>query len=506
MRRLSIALAALIVWAGVSAGSALAQTAKVTFVLLSDIYQMSEVVQPDGKARGGMARAAAIVRAERAKGGTVIVAHAGDMLSPSLMSGIDRGAHMMALTNMIAPDILVPGNHEFDFGKAVFFERMREAKFPLYAANLRDPAGKRLPGFKDRTIVDVGGVRIGLTGTTLEVTPRVSASEDLRFLPVIPTLNAQADALRKEGADLVVAVVHSTRGEDYAINATGAADIILSGHDHDLLVAYDERTAILESTSDARHVVVMDVAIETKEKDGKRTTIWSPQIRIVDSAIVTPDPEVAARVAEYEKVLVREMDQPLGTSAVELDSRNTTVRAKEAAIGNLFTDALRAYAGAEIALMNGGSFRGAKVYPAGKALTKRDILAEFPFNNRVVTVRLSGRDLKRALENGLSAMPNPAGRFLHVAGISVEAELSKPVGQRVTSIKIGGEPIDEARLYLVATNDFLARGGDGYDMIRDAEHLLKADDSPLIANAVIDYIKKAGTVSPVVGGRIVVRP
>jgi 5'-nucleotidase/UDP-sugar diphosphatase len=506
MRRLGIAGAALLLWSAALATLASAQTAKVTFVVLSDIYEMGEAIQPDGKARGGMARVAAIVKSERAKGGAVIVAHAGDMLSPSLMSGIDRGAHMMALTNMIAPDILVPGNHEFDFGKAVFLERMGEARFPLFAANLRMPDGKPVPGFKDRSIMTVNGVRIGLTGTTLETTPRVSASEDLRFLPVIPTIKSEAEALRKEGADLVVAVVHSARGEDYAINATGAADIILSGHDHDLFVNYDERSAVVESPSDARHVVVVDVAIDVKQKEGKRTVVWSPLFRIIDSASVKPDAKVAAKVKGYQAVLAQQLDQPIGTTAIELDSRNTTVRAKEAALGNLFADALRAFAGAEVALMNGGSFRGGKVYPAGSKLTKRDILAEFPFNNRVVTARLSGRDLKRALENGLSAMPNPAGRFLQVSGISFEAQLSRPAGQRVTSLTIAGEPVDDARLYLVATNDFLARGGDGYDMIRDAEHLLKADDSPLIANAVIDYIRKAGSVSPSIGGRIVVKP
>ena len=85
----------------------------------------------------------------------MIFAHGGDTLSPSLMSGIDRGAHIITLTNMIQPDIFVPGNHEFDFGKATFLQRMAEAKFPLYAANLRGPDGQPLPGFKDRAIVDV---------------------------------------------------------------------------------------------------------------------------------------------------------------------------------------------------------------------------------------------------------------------------------------------------------------------------------------------------------------
>ena len=95
---------------------------------------------PDGKRRGGFARLAAVVKAERAKGGHVIFAHAGDTLSPSLMSGIDHGAHIMTLTNMVTPDIFVPGNHEFDFGKAIFLQRMAEAQVP---ALRRQPARRR---------------------------------------------------------------------------------------------------------------------------------------------------------------------------------------------------------------------------------------------------------------------------------------------------------------------------------------------------------------------------
>src|SRR6476469_5709619 len=119
------------------AGAAPDATARITFVLVNDIYLMADQMMPDGERRGGFARLAAVVKAERAKGANVIVAHAGDTLSPSLMSGLGRGERILTLTNLIAPDIFVPGNHEFDFGKATFLQRMAEAKFPLYAANLR---------------------------------------------------------------------------------------------------------------------------------------------------------------------------------------------------------------------------------------------------------------------------------------------------------------------------------------------------------------------------------
>src|SRR5436190_1845470 len=269
-------------------------TATVTFVLFNDFYLMGDQPFPDGKSRGGFARLAAIVKSERAKaaseGRHVIVAHGGDTLSPSVMSGLDRGAHIVALTNMIAPDIFVPGNHEFDFGKAVFLERMAEATFPLYGANLRDAAGAPIPDFKDRALLDLGGVRIGLTGLAYEQSPRMSSPEDLRFGSTIDTTRAQAAALREAGADFVCAVLHCNRGDALKLQYDRAADLLLTGHTHDLLVSYDDACALVESGFDAHRVTCVDVTISVREDAGKRVTTWHPNFRVIDSASVTPDP------------------------------------------------------------------------------------------------------------------------------------------------------------------------------------------------------------------------
>ena len=346
----------------------------------------------------------------------MIFAHGGDTLSPSLMSGIDGGAHIIALTNMVPPDIFAPGNHEFDFGKAVFFKRMAEAKFPVYAANLRGADGKPLANIKDRSIVDAGGVRIGLTGAAYDQTPKVSSSEDLKFLPTVTAMKEQGAALRQEGADFVVAVMHADRSQAVELSATNAADLILTGHNHDLFVQYDGRVAMAESSYDGHYVTIIDVAIDVAMVEGRRTVKWWPQFRIVDTATVTPDSEVAAAVAKLEAELSREMDQPLAKLAVELDSRNIAVRTGEAAIGNLIADAMRAKSGADAAVTNGGGIRGGRVYPAGSTITRRDVLAELPFGNRVVTIEIRGRDLRSALENGFSRLADAAGRFPQVSG------------------------------------------------------------------------------------------
>jgi 2',3'-cyclic-nucleotide 2'-phosphodiesterase (5'-nucleotidase family) len=253
-----------------------AETARITFILVNDIYLMNEEEGPDGKKRGGFPRLAAVAKAEREKaeksGGRVIFVHAGDTLSPSLMSGIDRGYHIIQLLNMIPPDVFVPGNHEFDFGKDVFLQRMKEAQFPLFAANMRNGDGSMLPGFKDRTIIDVEGVRIGLTGQALTATPQVSNSGDVRFSPLVASVREQTKALRSEGADFTVAIVHAPRSDDLQLFYDRAADLILTGHDHDLFLDYDGRTAIVESSHDAHYVTMIDLTIRVGMSEGRRVT------------------------------------------------------------------------------------------------------------------------------------------------------------------------------------------------------------------------------------------
>ena len=134
------------------------------------------------KTRGGFARLAAVVKAERAKGGHVIYVHAGDTISPSLMSGFDKGEHIIDLLNMAPPDYFVPGNHEFDFGEEIFAKRMSEAKFPILAANLRSAQGKKLPGIEDNKLIEIEGIKIAIIGLTADDSPVKSVPGSLKFL------------------------------------------------------------------------------------------------------------------------------------------------------------------------------------------------------------------------------------------------------------------------------------------------------------------------------------
>jgi 5'-nucleotidase/UDP-sugar diphosphatase len=387
----------------------------------------------------------------------------------------------------------------------VFLERMAEAKFPLFGANLRRADGSPVPGHQDRSIREFDGVKIGITGIAYENSARLSSPEDLKFLPAIRTTGEQAGKLRQEGADFVCAVLHCDRGDAFLLQFSRTAELVLTGHTHDLFINYDDETAIVESSFDAHFVTAIDVEIAVTEENGRRTTRWSPRFRVIDSADVTPDPEMAAAVAAFEEDFSREAGATIAVTAVELDSRNATVRTREAAIGNLFADAMRLSMRADAAVINGGGIRAGRVYPAGTPISRRDILAELPFNNRVVAVEIAGRDLLRAIENGLAQLPVAAGRFPQVSGMRIVFDPARKPRERVLSIDVAGAPLDLDRRYRVAILDFLARGGDDYSMFREATRITPDADSPLLANEIMAYLRDRKTVSPQVDGRLIAR-
>jgi 2',3'-cyclic-nucleotide 2'-phosphodiesterase (5'-nucleotidase family) len=283
------------------------------------------------------------------------------------------------------------------------------------------------------------------------------------------------------------------------------AELLLTGHTHDLLVSYDDKCALVESGYDAHYVTCVDVTISVREDGGKRVTTWRPNFRVIDSGDVTPDPEIAAAVARFEAALIDKMSDPLCVTTVALDSSIATVRTREAAIGNLFADAMRAGTRADAAVLNGGGIRAGKTYAPGTRITQGDVLAELPFNNRIVVMEMVGAELRRAMENGLSLLPRASGRFPQISGIALAFELARAPGNRIVSMQVGGAPLDEGKIYRVAVLDYLARGGDDYTMFASAKRITPDNDAPLMVNEVVEYLRRIGTANTGVEGRVVGR-
>lgn len=137
------------------AGHAYAETVKLTLLGVGDIYNFE-----GGKVRGGFARLNAVAKAEKAANPNFIYAFDGDMLSPSLLSGLDKGENTIELTNLVPFDIAVPGNHEFDFGKDNFFDKVAKSKYPWATITITEADGKPLPGLQGVMWKEIAGLKI----------------------------------------------------------------------------------------------------------------------------------------------------------------------------------------------------------------------------------------------------------------------------------------------------------------------------------------------------------
>jgi 5'-nucleotidase / UDP-sugar diphosphatase len=474
--------------------------ASFTLLLVNDIYKAA-----DTKGRGGFAKLAAVVKAERARGVPMLFCHAGDTFSPSLISGFDQGEHIVTLTNMIKPDVFVPGNHEFDFGKDVYLKRMGEAQFQFFGANMREPDGSPLRGMKDSEVFELGGVKVGVTGIALAATPGMSQPGDIVFADELATLKTQSEALRRAGADIVVCVSHTDRKTDLRIVRSRLVDVLLTGHDHDLAIGYDGRAVMVESNEEGNFVTAIDMVVAVTGEGEERKVTWSPSFRVHDTMSIDADPEVGAVVAALEAELSKELDVVIATTDVELDSRTASVRSQETGMGDLVADAILASLGADIAITNGGGIRANRLYLAGSKLTRRDILSELPFGNTTVLVELTGADIKDALENGVSMLGSYGGRFPQVSGLTVTVDAKAPVGSRIVGVSVGSAPLEAGKRYTVASNNFMLAGGDGYAALGRGRTLVGATDGKLMAGEVMAYAKRISPIRLKTGRRIVMR-
>jgi 2',3'-cyclic-nucleotide 2'-phosphodiesterase (5'-nucleotidase family) len=319
----------------------------------------------------------------------------------------------------------------------------------------------------------------------------------------VETADKTVKKLRTAGADIIVALTHLEIDQDRELAASvGGIDLILGGHDHDPITFYEGGVLIHKSGYDARYLGAIDLTIERKEQGGKKLISVLPAWRMVSTAGMAPDPEVKKLVDRYNVALDSELAAVIGKAGVVLDLRQASLRSGESNFGDLVAEAMRAAVGAEVAMVNGGAIVGDRTYDAGAQLTRKDILAALPYSNVTILLELTGADLLAALENGVSKVEEKAGRFPQVAGMAFVYDPKEPAGSRIVDVKVAGEPLEEDRLYRLATNDFVAAGGDGYETMKNGEALIDTSAGTLVTTTLMNYIAAKKTLSPQVDGRI----
>ncbi|MBP2300990.1 bifunctional metallophosphatase/5'-nucleotidase [Azospirillum picis] len=480
-----------------------AQDGTLTFLHINDVYEIAPV-----KGQGGFGPLATLLKRERASAPDALTTVGGDFLSPSLLSGTTRGEQMIALFNAIGVDAVTFGNHEFDFGVDTLKQRMTESRFPWIGTNVRSADGRAFAGTLPAWVRTIDGITVGVIGLITPDTARLSsAGPDLAFAPVLETAAAAVKELRAKGASVVVALTHLTIEEDRELAAkVRGIDLILGGHDHDPISFYEGSTLILKAGHDAQYLGVVKLTVSTRDAGkGPVTSTVPAEWRFVTTAGVAPDPEVEAVVDGYTRRLDGQLAAVIGRTESDLDSRKDVVRSREATMGNLIADALREALKADVAITNGGGIRADALHPAGASLTRRDIFAELPFGNVGVLVEMSGQDLMSTLEHGVGKVEEKAGRFPQVSGLAMTYDPAAPAGRRVTSVTVGGRPLDPRATYRVATNDYMLKGGDGYDAFTRSKVIVDASGAVLLATIVMNYVEDKKTVAPRIEGRIVAK-
>lgn len=470
---------------------------RITLLQLNDVYQTAAL---DSGKSAGLARVATLRKQVQAENPNTLFLLAGDTISPSVASTIFKGQQMIAAWNALGLDYACLGNHEFDFGPEVLIERMKESKFGWLGSNVIDRRTNQPFNNMPRYVIrKVGGVKVGLFGLlTTDTATSSKPGSGIRFVDPLLTARVLVKQMRARGAKLIIAVTHLTMSEDKRLAATGLADVIIGGHEHELLQSLAGRTPIFKWGQDARWLGRIDLNVDARS--GKLISMdWAG---LPVTAATPDDPAVAAIIKEYEDKVSAELDKPVGRTAVELEATTLANRTKETNLGNFIADAFKQATGADVGLLNGGSVRVNKVFAPGE-LSKRDTLAILPFENPVVKLAVTGAILRAALENGVSQVveESESGRFPQVSGVQFDFDGRKPAGSRIVKITVNGQPLDEKKTYTLACTSFLANGGDGYAMLKGAKTLLDPPsaqiDSTVLANALV----MAGEIAPQVEGR-----
>ncbi|CAL4118659.1 unnamed protein product, partial [Meganyctiphanes norvegica] len=184
-------------------------------------------------------------------------------------------------------------------------------------------------------------------------------------------------------------------------------------------------------------------------------------------------------------MLSENMDEVLGNIPLDLDGRFSKIRTSETNLGNLICDVMVACTNADLALVNSGCLRSDRIHAAGK-FTVRDLMTILPMMNQLIVIQVTGEEVIKALENGVSQYPKSAGRFPQVSGIEFLFDPSAPAGSRVIPdlVKIGDEYLEPKTNYRLVTKAYVQQGRDGYSVLKDCKCLQDDEQCPMLSTSL----------------------
>ncbi|MDH3591933.1 MAG: bifunctional metallophosphatase/5'-nucleotidase [Planctomycetota bacterium] len=405
-----------------------------------------------GQPAGGFIHLALMVRGEREAArrmnASVLLLDAGDLFQGTPVGNETRGDAVIDVMNALGYDAAALGNHEFDYGVRNLVRLAKRARFPILCANASRVEGTLAPVVASTTVARAG-LTIALIGVITPDTPQVTTPDltgKVRFSDPVPAVKA---LVKETEADLFIVVSHlGTAGELRLAREVPQLTLIVGGHSHAPLQRKIGSVTI--ARTHARTLSLGRVAIDV-DKTTKRVRRVAARLLPVD-AMMPYDPAIAAIADRHRAVLDKALKKVVGRLAAPARRRGGLF---SSAAGNWTSDVIRRAGKAAIGIMNKGGLRAD--LEAG-AVRASDCYRLMPFDNTIVSMDLTGAGVRKLIEKHLSSGGYPA---LEWSGMRVFVTRSDQAW-RIDKIEVGGEPLAADKTYRVATNSFLARGGDGY--------------------------------------------
>ncbi len=478
----------------------------VPFRVLADAHQLTLVYAAElplikNEPYGSYAQLATLLEQTREQHADVTFLFGGGSLAPSMLSSFDRGAHIIDILNTLEPDAMAVAKREFSYFEDEFSLRAYEAAFPMILSNATDPlTGANIDGAVRRLIIEKSGAKIGVVSVIHNSVVEEYLLQRLQITDPAAAVETQVEYLKKEGADIIVLMTSDKHDFVDQLLKQNTVDLVLRTDPHFTLTSDNQHSSnaqeyVFITTPGTAAVINVDWQDGDAEKQISVNTQSLNQLPV--------NKPVEAQINAYDDRISTLLGEEIATLSTSMNTQRYDVRTSENGFGNLISDALRDASHTDAALINGGAIRGERIYTPGHVLTREDISTELPFRSRITVLRIAGRHLKAALENGLSQVEQVTGRFPHVSGLTMNVDLNSPAGQRIKYLTVNEKPIEDARIYTLATSDFLAGGGDGYDALTmGTEVPFSQQVTPLIADIVISVFRRNQTVAAKKSGRI----
>jgi 5'-nucleotidase/UDP-sugar diphosphatase len=450
--------------------------------------------------QGGLAMVAAEVSSFRARAPQrTLLVDGGDAWQGTFISNANKGEAVTKAMSLMKYDALTVGNHDFDWGQQILAQRAGEAGFPFLATNVVDTATGKLPAYlKPYIVKDLGITRVGILGVTNPDSNTIVKATSVAGLKFGPAAQVQPflSELQKL-ADIIVVVAHigSADAAKLARDVPGI-DVIVAAHDHTPVqtARVEGKTTIVDAGAYTQYLGRLEIVVDPATHRMKDAVRAGELVPVAASQNLRPDPEVAAIVTARRAETDKYTSRVVGTLKSDLDNPRD-----ENGIGNMIGDAFVEYGQKQGWKTDVAFYNAAGVRAPLKAgpVTYGQLYAVLPFENTIVSVDLTGVQLKEVLEDASGR----AGR-LQIGGGRWVYQFNNPAGQRVLEATIAGAPLDPKRVYHVATIDYLLLGGDGHTWFGKGTNITYGD---IEVDAVAAYMTAHSPLDPKVEGRITQR-